>query len=409
MRSWEHGEIPVLGDPAPATSLLIFDSAKQKMQPIVQDLDPHSDFRMYVCGITPYDAAHLGHASTYIAFDLLQRAVRDLGFGVHYVQNITDVDDPLLERALITGDHWSELAEREIARFRDDMQALGVIPPAEFLGVVESMSAISSMIDQLRNTGAAYQVDQDWYFDTSMDSAFGLISQLSHDAMMQVFAERGGDPARAGKKNSLDPLLWMARRDSDPYWESPMGQGRPGWHVECVAIATAMLGVEFDLQGGGSDLIFPHHQMCDSLARVQFRQPFATFSAHTGMVALDGEKMSKSKGNLEFVSRLREQGNDPMAIRLALMAQHYRSDWEWKPELLERATARLQRWRSALARDTTPDVGQLVSDLRSALSQDLDSPAALDFVDQWANTSGDDLTGSQRAADAINALLGVRL
>ena len=279
--------------------------------------------RLYVCGITPYDATHLGHAATYLAFDLLQRQWLDRGLDVVYTQNVTDVDDPLLERAHDTGEDWAELAERETQLFREDMEALGMLAPRHYVGAVESIDLVVDLVERLGDS--VYPVDDDLYFDVHADPGFGQVSGLDDDAMLAVFGERGGDPDRPGKKHPLDCLLWQAAREGEPSWESRLGRGRPGWHIECAAIALEHLGTDFDVQGGGSDLVFPHHEMSASEATVATGEPFAQAYVHAGMVALHGEKMSKSKGNLELVSRLREDGHDPMAIRLALLAHHYRS------------------------------------------------------------------------------------
>ena len=408
MLSWAESIVPVVpgDDDQP---VLLFDTAQGAMVNLLDHVAQGEAFRLYVCGITPYDAAHLGHASTYLAFDLVQRTVRDAGLPVRYVQNVTDVDDPLLERALMTGDHWSDLAEREIQRFREDMQALRVLPPDEFIGVVESIPDVVRLIEQLKDANAAYQVEQDWYFDLSTASGFASVTDADRDTMIAVFGERGGDPQRPGKRDALDPLLWMAARGDDPRWETSLGSGRPGWHIECVAIAAGGLGAAFDLQGGGSDLTFPHHHMCSALGHAVTGEPFATHYAHTGMVALDGEKMSKSKGNLEFVSRLRQGGADPMAIRLALIAQHYRSDWEWTAQHLTDATSKLSLWREAVARSSAPDASTFIDRIRSALRTDLNSPFALEVMDEWVSATGESVGAGQQMASAIDALLGVDL
>ena len=408
MLSWAESIVPVVpgDDDQP---VLLFDTAQGAMVNLLDHVAQGEAFRMYVCGITPYDAAHLGHASTYLAFDLVQRTVRDAGLPVRYVQNVTDVDDPLLERALMTGDHWSELAEREIQRFREDMQALRVLPPDEFIGVVESIPDVVQLIEQLKDANAAYQVEQDWYFDLSTASGFASVTNADRDTMIAVFGERGGDPQRPGKRDALDPLLWMAARGDDPRWETSLGSGRPGWHIECVAIAAGGLGTAFDLQGGGSDLTFPHHHMCSALGHAVSGEPFATHYAHTGMVALDGEKMSKSKGNLEFVSRLRQAGADPMAIRLALITQHYRSDWEWTAQHLTDATSKLALWREAVARSSAPDASTFIDRIRSALRTDLNSPLALQVMDEWVSSTGETAGAGQQMASAIDALLGIDL
>ena len=408
MLSWAESIVPVVpgDDDQP---VLLFDTAQGAMVNLLDHVAQGEAFRLYVCGITPYDAAHLGHASTYLAFDLVQRTVRDAGLPVRYVQNVTDVDDPLLERALMTGDHWSDLAEREIQRFREDMQALRVLPPDEFIGVVESIPDVVRLIEQLKDANAAYQVEQDWYFDLSTASGFASVTDADRDTMIAVFGERGGDPQRPGKRDALDPLLWMAARGDDPRWETSLGSGRPGWHIECVAIAAGGLGAAFDLQGGGSDLTFPHHHMCSALGHAVTGEPFATHYAHTGMVALDGEKMSKSKGNLEFVSRLRQGGADPMAIRLALITQHYRSDWEWTAQHLTDATSKLALWREGVARSSAPDASTFIDRIRNALRTDLNSPLALEVMDEWVSATGESVGAGQKMASAIDALLGVDL
>ena len=223
---------------------------------------------MYACGITPYDATHLGHAATFLAWDLLVRAWRDAGHDVLYVQNVTDVDDPLLERAARDGDDWRALADREIAGYRADMESLRVLAPARLIGAVEALPYIERFSRVLADRGSLYDLDSDQYFCRASDPAFGSVSRLDTATMLELSAERGGDPGRPGKKDPLDCLVWLAARPGEPSWESSFGPGRPGWHVECAAIAIEYLGPVFDVQAGGSDLIFPHHEMSASHARV---------------------------------------------------------------------------------------------------------------------------------------------
>lgn len=403
MHSWPAVVVPDL--PGRGTVPKLFDTALASKATITDG----ARLNMYVCGITPYDAAHLGHAATYVAFDTAQRAARDAGISVTYVQNVTDVDDPLLERAQATGDDWQALAERETDRFRHDMASLRVLPPDAYLGVVESMPLIVAMIERLRDGGQAYQVDGDWYFAVESDPGFGTVAGLTDEQMLALFAERGGDPDREGKKHPLDCLLWLAAREGDPSWDSSLGAGRPGWHVECVAIAQEGLGATIDLQGGGSDLVFPHHQMCASIAQVLDGQPFAHHYVHTGMVALDGEKMSKSKGNLEFVSRLRAHGADPGAIRLALLGHHYRSDWEWTPDELTAATDRLRRWQSAARSSHHGAALTLLGQIRDALADDLNTPLAIAAIDDWCAIAGNDVSAPHLFAHTVDALLGIDL
>jgi L-cysteine:1D-myo-inositol 2-amino-2-deoxy-alpha-D-glucopyranoside ligase len=380
----------------------------------VRATEPGPTARIYVCGITPYDATHIGHAATYVGFDLLVRAWRDAGHDVNYVQNVTDVDDPLLERAIRDGVDWRELAEREIALYREDMSALAVLPPRTFIGAVEAIPAIVDAIDGLRERGAVYDVDGDTYFSVHSDARFGAVSNLDEQTMLRLFGERGGDPDRAGKKHRLDCLLWQAQRPGEPSWETSLGAGRPGWHIECTAIALGHLGNGIDVQGGGSDLAFPHHEMGASEGHVLTGEwPFAHHYVHTGMVALDGEKMSKSRGNLVFVSKLREAGHDPMAIRLALLAHHYRSDWEWTDADLTSAEARLTRWRDAVSRPAGPAAEEVLNAVRRHMSDDLDAPGALRVVDRWVDEAirggGSDAAGPGLVARTVDALLGVRL
>ncbi|WP_034269559.1 cysteine--1-D-myo-inosityl 2-amino-2-deoxy-alpha-D-glucopyranoside ligase [Actinospica robiniae] len=373
--------------------------------------------RIYVCGITPYDATHLGHAATYLAFDLVQRAWLDAGYDVRYVQNVTDVDDPLLERAERDQDDWQVLAMRETALFREDMTALRILPPYRYIGAVESIPLVVALVQRLLESGAAYRVDDDVYFDVHAEPDFGAVSGLEPGLREKIFGERGGDPDRPGKRHPLDCLLWQAKRPGEPSWATPLGEGRPGWHIECAAIALEYLGSGIDVQGGGSDLAFPHHEMGAAEAQVVTgERPFAHTYVHAGMVGLDGEKMSKSRGNLVFVSKLRAAGHDPMAIRLALLAHHYRNDWEWTGQDLERAEARLERWRRAVSRPDAPSADALLEQLRERLADDLDAPGALAAMDVWAESAlaapvGEafDSGAPGLAARAVDALLGVAL
>jgi L-cysteine:1D-myo-inositol 2-amino-2-deoxy-alpha-D-glucopyranoside ligase len=366
---------------------------------------------MYVCGITPYDATHMGHAFTYVTFDLVNRAWRDAGHDVRYVQNVTDIDDPLLERAVATGQDWRAIADRETALFREDMAALNVLPPDEYVGAVEAIPSVAGHVLTLQERGAVYAVDSDLYFRVRSDPTFGAVSGLSDDRMREVFAERGGDPERPGKEDPLDCLVWQSARPDEPAWDSALGHGRPGWHIECAAIALDHLGTGIDVQGGGTDLVFPHHEMSAAEAQViTGERPFARHYVHSAMVSWQGHKMSKSRGNLVFVSQLRHAGVDPMAIRLALLAHHYRAPWAWSDEGLAGAVSRLERWRAAVSRPSGPDAERVVARMRAALADDLRAPAVVDAVDDWVMAGpGDDAGAPGRVADAVDALLGVRL
>ncbi|MET7748481.1 cysteine--1-D-myo-inosityl 2-amino-2-deoxy-alpha-D-glucopyranoside ligase [Micromonospora sp. NPDC005367] len=412
MEAWAGHEVPRL--PGRGGPLALYDSARQGIYPS----DPADVARMYVCGITPYDATHLGHAATMITFDLVQRVWRDAGRPVRYVQNVTDIDDPLLERATRDGEDWKVLAMRETALFREDMEALRIIPPEHYVGAVESIPNIAEKVQLLLKDGAAYRLDDgtgDVYFDTSASPRFGYESNLSRAEMLKIFPERGGDPDRAGKRDALDPLLWRGAREDEPSWPGgELGAGRPGWHIECAVIALDLLGDRIEVQGGGNDLLFPHHEASAAHAeRLTGEAPFAQHYVHAGMIGLDGEKMSKSRGNLVFVSRLRADQVDPMAVRLALMAGHYRSDRTWNNELLAAAQERLARWRLAAAAPSGPSGAELLAGVRARLADDLDSPGALALADAWAEQAlagaGDDPTAPALFVDTVDALLGVRL
>ncbi|MDF9717419.1 cysteine--1-D-myo-inosityl 2-amino-2-deoxy-alpha-D-glucopyranoside ligase [Nocardioides sp. ChNu-99] len=412
MRAWSAPDVPTLPVTGPRVSL--HDTATGRLAPT----EPHGPARLYVCGITPYDATHMGHAATYVGFDLLVRAWRNAGHEVTYVQNVTDVDDPLLERADKVGVSWVDIAERETQLFREDMEALHVLPPAHYVGAVESIPWVIELVERLAEAGAVYRVDDDLYFSVAADPGFGTVSGADRATMRAIFGERGGDPDRAGKRDPLDCLLWRAERPGEPAWESPWGRGRPGWHIECTAIALRHLGSAFDVQGGGSDLVFPHHEMCASEAQVAVpAHPFARAYVHAGMVAYDGEKMSKSRGNLVFVSQLRRSDVDPMAIRLVLLAHHYRSDWEWTDDLLWAAGRTLESWRKAVALGAGAPAGPVVERVLAALADDLDAPTALAVVQDWVDatlgTTGLADTSDPDAArvvrQVVDAALGVVL
>jgi len=406
MRAWSNPDVPTLDSFGSAPVLRLHDSSSGS----VVATNPQETARLYVCGITPYDATHLGHAATYVAFDLLNRAWRDAGHEVRYVQNVTDVDDPLLERATANGVDWEDLAREQIDLFRDDMTALRVLAPDEYIGAVESIPLAVELVQQLRSRGVVYEVDGDLYFSVHSDPRFGQVSGWDEEQMLAVFADRGGDPDRPGKKHPLDCLLWQAERPGEPAWDSELGRGRPGWHVECSSIALHYLGEELDVQGGGSDLVFPHHEMSASEAQAAVDGlTFARAYVHAGMVGYRGEKMSKSKGNLVFVSRLRHDGVDPMALRLALLAHHYRSDWEWTDADLEEAHQRLATWREAVAGTSGSPAGPVIDAVRAALAEDLDAPRALEELDRWASASLERDAGDPGAGDAVRRLVDARL
>lgn len=372
---------------------------------------------MYVCGITPYDATHLGHAATYLTFDVINRYLRLTGREVHYVQNITDVDDPLLERAKRDNVEWQSLATSQISLFRDDMTALRVLPPDHYMGAVETIPWVVDAVNELKKRNSVYELEGDLYFQISSDPNFNSYNALSIEAQVAIFAERGGDPQRPGKRNPLDCLIWRSERAGEPAWPSPFGAGRPGWHIECTAIALKYLSAPISIQGGGSDLHFPHHTMCAAEGKVLTGKDFAERFVHAGMIALDGEKMSKSKGNLKFVSVMRAEGIDPLVIRIALLSGHYRADRPWSDALLQQSQTRLTLWRAAFSSPYGGDVETLIMAMAERLSDDLDTPGAFELLDAWAGERLRTLTSEERVAVTdigqlsrfLDAALGIAL
>jgi L-cysteine:1D-myo-inositol 2-amino-2-deoxy-alpha-D-glucopyranoside ligase len=411
MKAWSDLYLPPLDPRFVVPQLSLHDTASSVLKPLAKK----KTYRMYVCGITPYDATHLGHANTYLAFDLVNRYLRATGAQVKFVENITDIDDPLLERAARDGVTWEDLAHSQIELFKSDMVALHVIPPEHYIGAVEAIPQVIAAIKTLQSKGTVYQIEHDLYFEVRSDSDFGRRSNLSQPEMIEIFSQRGGDPAKPGKKDPLDALLWLAQRPSEPGWESDFGIGRPGWHIECCAIALNYLDIDgtaetsIDIQGGGSDLIFPHHEMSAAQSKMINGKEFATHYVHAGMIGLDGEKMSKSKGNLVLVSNLLKQGRDPMAIRFALLSHHYRSDHMWTERDLLEAEELLDEMRIALSRMEVAPTDSTINQLISALADDLDTPTALQSLRSWlAETNSGKVGGSSgELSRAIDTLLGI--
>jgi L-cysteine:1D-myo-inositol 2-amino-2-deoxy-alpha-D-glucopyranoside ligase len=375
-------------------------------------VEPGNDLRMYVCGITPYDATHLGHAATYLTFDLINRYTQLIGGEVHFVENITDIDEPLLERASRDGTDWVTLAQKETDLFCRDMEALRVFSPEWFVPATQTMDLVDHAITAMDTNGYVYAVDNDLYFRTSKFLHELPISELE---AIGLFRERGGDPDRLGKEHPLDSLLWLANKNGEPGWESSHGFGRPGWHIECAVISLRyLLGPNFlsgdksrssliDIQGGGSDLIFPHHFMSAIQVKAITNQQFARGYVHTGMVGLDGEKMSKSKGNLVFVSKLLEEGIDPLVIRFALLQSHYASDRMWNSQVLEAATNSVASIRAALARNEVAPTSKLCKEILEALSNNLDTPRIMQLLADWVEST--ERSGVGGSAGELSRLL----
>jgi L-cysteine:1D-myo-inositol 2-amino-2-deoxy-alpha-D-glucopyranoside ligase len=349
---------------------------------------------MYTCGITPYDATHLGHAAVYVAYDVLQRRLRDLGHETRCVRNITDVDDSILGKARELGVHYLDLAAAETARFDDDMAALGMLEPWSEPRATSAIADIRGFIGMVLDQGHAYQAGGAVYFDVSSFPAFGTVSGYSREQMLEYAAERGGNVDDPNKHDPLDFVLWQPSLPDEPAWESLWGTGRPGWHIECSALALRELGTTIDLHGGGADLIFPHHECERAQSEAATGEPFVRHWMHQAMVRMDGEKMSKSLGNLVFVSELRKQW-DAMAIRLMIVENHYRHEWEWDDTRMPRAAERLERWRAAGHGDGA------LEEVRARLDDDLDSPAAIVAIDA--------AVAEGKGVDRAAALLGIAL
>ena len=413
MKSWSEVAIPTIDPSVVFPTLALSNTASGQKE----TLRVKPVYRMYVCGITPYDATHLGHAATYLTFDLINRYLRASGSEVRYVQNITDIDDPLLERATRDGVDWSDLAHQQIDLFRDDMVNLRVIPPAHYIGAVEAIPLVSDAIELLKKQDSVYKVEEDLYFSVHADEHFGGRSHLSMEQMLTIFSERGGDPQRIGKAHPLDCLVWMSQRPNEPGWPSPFGIGRPGWHIECTAIALKYLepSVEddslIDIQGGGSDLIFPHHEMCAAQAQVISGKPLAGNYVHAGMIGLDGEKMSKSKGNLVFVSKLVNAGRDPMAIRWALMKNHYKTDRMWTEGLLTEAEKEIAALRTTLSNPHVAATAALIQGIVDSLSDDLNTLDVISALNNWIARceSGEQGGDSKALSVVLDSLLGIKL
>ena len=407
---WPSPTLPSLNHPVPPLELRSTSGSFEILN--------GTDQRMYICGITPYDATHLGHAATYLTFDLINRYTRLSGGSMHFVENITDIDEPLLERAARDGTDWQSLAQKETDLYASDMEALRILAPDWFVPATQVMDLVDSAINAMKENGYVYSLGEDLYFRTK-----DFLQELPYSEVecLAIFGERGGDPERLGKEHPLDPVLWIANKEGEPGWNSSHGYGRPGWHIECAVISLRyLLGVNFlsgdatratliDIQGGGSDLIFPHHYMSAIQVKAITGQQFARGYVHTGLIGLDGEKMSKSKGNLVFVSALLKAGVDPVVIRFALLRDHYASDRMWSQELLVSAQADVARIRSALSRYEVAPTYEVVSEIITALSDNLDTPRAMAALFNWvsATESGQGGGSAGELARALDSALGL--
>ncbi len=394
-------------DPA-AEPMRLYDTARRS----IVAFEPGPVVTMYTCGITPYDATHIGHAATYVAYDVLQRRLRDRGHDTRCVRNVTDVDDDLLRKARQIGVHYLDLAAAETARFDGDMKALGMLEAWSEPRATSAIADIRGFIGMVLDRGHAYQAGGAVYFDVGSFARFGQLSHLGRDEMLALAAERGGNPDDPDKRDPLDFVLWQRSAEDEPSWESLWGPGRPGWHIECSALALRELGTTIDLHGGGSDLVFPHHECEAAQSEAATGEPFVRHWMHQAMVKMQGTKMSKSLGNLVFVSELLKVW-DARAIRLAVVANHYRRTWEWDDGAMPRAAERLAAWQAAAGATASPAAARaagaeratgaepVLQAVRAALDADLDTPAAVGALAEAA------AAGEEVAAAA--ALLGVDL
>ena len=373
-------------------TMRLYDTARREVVPFT----PGDVVLMYTCGITPYDATHLGHAATFLVYDVLQRRLIDMGHSVRCVRNVTDVDDPLFAKARELGVHYLDLAAGEEARFNRDMEALNALPVFSTPRASSAISDIRGFIGMVIDRGFAYVVNGSVYFDVSKSPSFGDISHYSQEQMIEFARQRGGNVDDPQKRNPLDFVLWHPSADDEPSWDTTWGAGRPGWHIECSALALRELGTTIDLHGGGSDLIFPHHECERAQSEAATAEQFVKHWMHVAMVFKDGEKMSKSLGNLVFVDQLRTQW-DPRSIRLAVIEHHYRKEWEWDEELMPRNHNRLVSWKKSLGQP----IGGVLDLVRQHLDNDLDTPSALAAIDAAA-LSGEDVSSAA-------ALLGIEL
>jgi L-cysteine:1D-myo-inositol 2-amino-2-deoxy-alpha-D-glucopyranoside ligase len=380
----------------------MFDSKSQQNNEIGRN---GKKVQIYVCGITPYDSAHLGHAFTYLTFDLVIRALNFIGRETNYVQNITDIDDPLFERARISGTNWQSIVDSQMDIYRADMSALKILPPDHFVGVMENMDLIISRIGETISKDLSYQIGTEWYFKTDPENLSKLVASVPNNELVAMAKERGCDTDRQGKVNALDPIIWKASKDDEPNWKQDFGTGRPGWHIQCISLANKFAELPLDIQGGGKDLIFPHHSMSEEQNAALGFGELALNYCHVGMVSYQGSKMSKSKGNLVFVHQLIDEGISPMVIRLALMSHHWRSDWEYTKVLIDDS-------REFYIELSKKFKGKFISQIDQdqiieIMLNDLDAPKVLSFLKEVKPLS--DSQNNVSIDLLLEALLGLKL
>ena len=402
MKSWPSKSITHSSNKYKNDSLFMFDSKSQQNNEIGRN---GKKVQIYVCGITPYDSAHLGHAFTYLTFDLVIRALNFIGRETNYVQNITDIDDPLFERARISGANWQSIVDSQMDIYRADMSALNILPPDHFVGVMENMDLIISRIGETISKDLSYQIGTEWYFKTEADNLSKLVASVPNNELVAMAKERGCDTDRQGKVNPLDPIIWKASKDDEPNWKEDFGTGRPGWHIQCISLANKYAQLPLDIQGGGKDLIFPHHSMSEEQNAALGFGELALNYCHVGMVSYQGSKMSKSKGNLVFVHQLIDEGISPLVIRLALMSHHWRSDWEYTKKLIDESK---QLYSELSEKFNGKFINQIDQNkVIEIMLKDLDAPKVLSFLKEVKP-----LSESQNNVSIdllLEALLGLKL
>ncbi|MEK7580652.1 MAG: cysteine--tRNA ligase [Patescibacteria group bacterium] len=302
----------------------------------LETLNLREKISIYVCGITPYDTTHLGHAFTFITYDALIRYLRFLGAHVTYVQNVTDIDDDILIRAKAVGTTWKKLGESETEKHLKNMDALGTLRPDYYPKATDNIEKMIAIIKKLLIKKLAYESHGNVYFEVKKDKNFGKLSKFGYRAMLEIANERGNFPLDRHKRDPLDLVLWQKQHPNEPSWNSPWGKGRPGWHIECSAMSMRYLGPTITIHGGGSDLIFPHHEAEIAQSQNTTGKKFVKIWMHAGMVFYEGKKMSKSLGNMIFVSDLIKKF-DATTIRILLLSHNYRLPWNFEDDELTAA------------------------------------------------------------------------
>ncbi len=399
----------------------LYNTLTERLEPVTSN---DGIFRMYVCGITPYDTTHLGHAFTFMYFDVLARYLEFLGHRTITVQNVTDIDDDILRRAKQVGMAWDELAQQEMAKYQADMQAINIRPPDYYPRATQEIAKIQEIVADLLAKGYAYERNGSVYYDIHHDPEFGELGHMDYPEMLSVANQRGNYPDDPNKRDPLDFVLWQAAKPDEPTWNSPWGPGRPGWHIECSAMSMRYLGNQVDIHSGGADLIFPHHT-CEIAQSEHYSEvrPFVRYWFHVAMVRLGGEKMSKSLGNMLFIHDLIKTYSAD-AIRIFLLSHHYRAEWDADnaDAELRDAEAMIARWQAAL---DTPPAGSASGEeldplpyeaaFGDAMDDDLNTRQAIDDLDDLADAisgtaqAGGAVSKAQVALRTLGGVLGLRL